>query len=216
MTSTLRSIYNKLYKHFGPQAWWPADDPWEVIVGAILTQNTSWVNVERALDNLKVKKVLSPGKLYRLPEKKLAAIIVPAGYYNIKAHRLKNFLEYLFSRYGGDLEKMSVVASPLLREELLLVNGVGPETADAILLYAFQKPVFVVDAYTKRIFLRHKLIAENDGYHTVQFLCMSRLKPDAPLYNEFHALLVRAGKEFCLKRKPRCECCPLGKSQVAK
>jgi len=214
MLSPLFSIYKKLYKHFGPQYWWPAENPWEVIVGAILTQNTSWVNVEKAFLNLKAKKLLAPGKLFRLPEKKLAALIFPAGYYNIKARRLKNFLKYLFSRYGGSLRRMSNVASPLLREELLLVKGVGPETADAILLYAFGKPVFVVDAYTKRIFLRHGLIAENADYHAVQSLCMGKLKPDAPLYNEFHALLVRVGKEFCLKRKPLCRSCPLNMTQV--
>ncbi len=215
MPSVLFSIYNKLYKHFGPQHWWPAKSSLEIIVGAVLTQNTSWLNVEKALGNLKAKKVLSCGKLYALPLKTLAVLLVPAGYYNIKARRLRNILQYLFSRYRGSLRKMSVVALPLLREELLSVNGIGPETADAILLYAFGKPVFVVDAYTKRIFLRHGLIAENADYHTVQSLCMSRLKPDAPLYNEFHALLVRVGKEFCLKRKPLCRYCPLNTTQVA-
>jgi len=209
MKRALKGIYKKLYSHFGPQAWWPGDSPFEVMVGAILTQNTSWANVEKAIKNLKNNKLLTPDKLYRLHPKKLALLIRPAGYYNIKAKRLKNFLEFFINHYRGSVKKISQKTSKALRQQLLCVNGIGPETADSILLYALNKPVFVVDAYTKRIFLRHKLIKDSGSYAQVQDLFMRNLKPSAKLFNEYHALLVKLGKDFCLKNKPKCNICPL-------
>jgi endonuclease-3 related protein len=205
----LQSIYKKLYSYFGPQYWWPADSPFEVMVGAILTQNTNWQNVERAINNLKKKDLLEPKKLFRLSQKRLANLIKPAGYFNIKAKRLKEFLNFFFKVYGGNLEKISLQATGALREQLLSTNGIGDETADSILLYALNKPVFVVDAYTKRILLRHGFIKDNSTYDEVQKLFMENLKTDIQLFNEYHALLVRLGKEYCLKNKPRCEICPL-------
>jgi len=204
-----RLIYQKLYSYFGHQHWWPANTPFEVIVGAILAQNTSWLNVERAIDNLKKNELLEPPKLYRLSHKRLASTIKPAGYYNIKAKRLKNFLNFLFKSYKGSLRKMSLQDTHQLRRQLLSVNGIGPESADSILLYCFGKPVFVVDAYTIRILLRHHLIKEGTSYDKIQNLFMQNLKKDVKLFNEYHALLVKLGKDYCLKSKPKCHICPL-------
>lgn len=209
MTDRLNSIYRKLYAYFGPQKWWPARTPFEVIVGAILTQNTSWLNVEKAIGNLRKHKLLTAAKLHKLPDKRLGLFIKSAGYYNIKAKRLKKFLDFFFKAYKGSLKKMSLAGTHRLRSELLSVNGIGAETADSILLYALEKPVFVIDAYTKRILSRHQLIKEDAGYAQTQDLFMANLKNDARLFNEYHALLVRLGKEFCLKNKPRCPICPL-------
>jgi endonuclease-3 related protein len=209
MKPPLRAIHQKLYAYFGPQNWWPGDSAFEVMVGAILTQNTNWANVEKAIRNLKRNKVFTARKLNRLPPAKLAALIRPAGYYNIKAKRLKNFLIFFLKHYRGSAGIMSAESAACLRQELLSVNGIGPETADSILLYALNKPVFVVDAYTKRIFSRHKLIQDNASYAQLQDLFMHNLKPGAKLFNEYHALLVKLGKEFCLKNKPKCNICPL-------
>jgi len=203
------SIYRKLFFCFGPQHWWPARSRLEVMVGAILTQNTNWSNVEKAINNLRKNSLLDAGKLYRMPQEKLAGLIKSAGYYNIKAKRLKEFLRFLFESYQGNIKKMSSADTRLLRRQLLSVNGIGPETADSILLYALGKPVFVVDAYTKRIFSRHRLIGEDADYNMLQDLCLKNLKKDVKLFNEFHALLVKLGKDFCLKNKPRCAICPL-------
>jgi endonuclease-3 related protein len=205
----LKLIYQKLYSCFGPQHWWPAQTPFEVMVGAILTQNTNWSNVEKALNNLKQNKVLTAQKLTSLSRIKLAKLIKSTGYYNIKAKRLKKFLNFFFKIYRGSLQKMSRVKTGILRQQLLSVNGIGPETADSILLYAIKKPVFVIDAYTKRMMARHRLIPEDSTYDYVQNLFMQNMKKDVKLFNEYHALLVRLGKEFCLKNKPRCEICPL-------
>ncbi len=210
MAARIGHMYKKLYSYFGPQHWWPGDSPFEVMLGAILTQNTSWQNVEKAIRNLKKHKLLNPRKLYKLEQQKLASLIRPAGYYNIKAKRLKYFLDFLFQSYGGDIKRMSRVDKMVLRQELLSVNGIGPETADSILLYALNKPVFVVDAYTRRILLRHRLIKEGASYDEVQDLFTGNLKKDAKLFNEYHALLVRLGKDFCLKKKGKCNICPLG------
>lgn len=209
MAGRLELVYKKLYSYFGPQYWWPGDSPFEVMVGAILTQNTNWQNVEKAITNLKKHKLLNPHKLYKLQQRKLASLIRPAGYYNIKAKRLKYFLDFIFKSYGADISKMSRVDSAILRQELLSVNGIGPETADSILLYALNKPVFVVDAYTKRIFSRHRLVRSDAAYEEVQGLFMSGLEKDAKLFNEYHALLVRLGKDFCLKKKGKCDICPV-------
>jgi endonuclease-3 related protein len=208
----LKLIYQKLYSCFGPQHWWPAQTPFEVMAGAILTQNTNWSNVEKALNNLKQNKVLTAQKLNSLSRIKLAKLIKSTGYYNIKAERLKKFLNFFFKIYRGSLQKMSRVKTGVLRQQLLSVNGIGPETADSILLYAIKKPVFVIDAYTKRIMARHRLIPEDSTYDYVQNLFMQNMKKDVKLFNEYHALLVRLGKEFCLKNKPRCEICPLKSS----
>ncbi|MBU0709460.1 MAG: endonuclease III domain-containing protein [Candidatus Omnitrophica bacterium] len=210
MRSILNSLYQRLYSHFGPQDWWPADSPFEVIIGAILTQNTNWLNVERAINNLRENKSLSFSRLSKLPLKKLASLIRPAGYYNIKAKRLKDFLIFLSQSYRANLKKMSKEATYPLREKLLSVKGIGPETADSILLYALNKKTFVVDAYTKRILSRHGLIKQDATYDQVQNLFMRNLKNNVKLFNEYHALLVRLGKEYCLKSKPKCKLCPLG------
>ncbi len=205
----IRKVYKKIYAYFGKQYWWPAESAFEVIIGAILTQNTSWSNVEKAISNLKAAKVLTPERLYRLRHKQLARALVPSGYYNLKAKRIKSFLEFFFKKYQGNLKKMSRIETMLLRQELLRVKGIGPETADSILLYALAKPVFVVDAYTKRIFSRHQLFKEDISYAQAQSIFMRALKKDVKVYNEYHALLVRLAKEFCLKNNPRCKQCPL-------
>ncbi|MFY9402555.1 MAG: endonuclease III domain-containing protein [Candidatus Omnitrophota bacterium] len=209
MKDRLELIYRRLYSYFGAQDWWPASNSFEVIVGAILTQNTSWQNVEKAIDKIKANGPILPKRLYSLPEKKLAGLIKSAGYYNLKAKRLRNFLSFFLRSYNGSIKKMSLTSLGKLREELLSVNGIGPETADSILLYAFNRPIFVIDAYTKRILLRHKIIREDFNYCAIQNIFMKHLKRDAKLFNEYHALLVRLGKEFCLKKKPRCQICPL-------
>jgi len=209
VASSLKGIYKKLYDCFGPQHWWPAQTAFEVMVGAILTQNTNWANVAKAINNLKSHKVLTAQKLYRLRQKRLAALIRSAGYYNIKARRLKNFLDFLVKKYKGKIGELSKVDTPVLREELLSVNGIGQETADSILLYALNKPVFVVDAYTRRILSRHKIVKPGSGYPEIQKMFMQNLKEDEKLFNEYHALLVKLGKEFCLKNKPKCDICPL-------
>ncbi|MBI3990790.1 MAG: endonuclease III domain-containing protein [Candidatus Omnitrophica bacterium] len=212
MARRLKSIYQKLYSSFGSQHWWPADSPFEVMIGAILTQNTNWLNVEKAISNLRKNKLLNPRALYKLPHKRLATLIRPAGYYNIKTKRLKNFLGFFIEHYSADPAKMSGIDTYTLRQQLLSVNGIGPETADSILLYALNRPIFVVDAYTKRILSRHHFINGDATYEETQELFMKNLKSVVKLFNEYHALLVRIGKEFCLKNKPKCDICPLEKA----
>lgn len=208
MSNKLLDIYHILFDRFGPQRWWPGDSPFEVMVGALLTQNTNWSNVSRAISNLKKDNLLSFDALEALPVEVLAERIRPSGYYNMKAARLKNLLA-LIRENGGDLESLFNKDAAELRERFLAVNGIGPETADSILLYAAEKPVFVVDAYTHRILVRHGLISEEATYYEIQDLFTDTLAKDVSLYNEYHALLVRLGKEFCKKSKPRCEGCPL-------
>ncbi|MFC1804721.1 endonuclease III domain-containing protein [Candidatus Omnitrophota bacterium] len=216
MTSRrLYSIYRKLFLAFGPQHWWPGDTPFEIAIGAILTQNTNWGNVEKAINNLKAKGLLSPKKLHQLSCAKIARLIKPSGYFNIKAKRLKAFLDFLFRDYGGSLKGMSSVSTNRLRNDLLCVNGIGPETADSILLYALKRPVFVVDAYTRRIFSRHRCIKNDADYNTIQEFFTDKLKRNTGLFNEYHALLVRLGKELCLKSRPRCNICPLKEARCA-
>lgn len=204
----IHTFYQRLYDTFGPQDWWPGETPFEVIIGAILTQNTNWRNVERALTNLKDHGALTPQALRELPEEQLAALIRPAGYFNVKARRVKNFIDYVFTNYDGDLEGMAAVPTRALRAQILSVNGIGPETADSILLYAFDRPVFVVDAYTKRLLYRHGLIGRDADYAAMQDLFVRSLDEDRQMFNEYHALIVRIGKDFC-KTVPRCEHCPL-------
>jgi len=206
----LREYYEALYKAFGPQSWWPARTRFEVIVGAILTQNTAWSNVEKAIRRLKKARTLTPERLVALKTEKLAELIRPSGYFNIKAKRLGNFLEFLYGEFGGSLNRLfKVMDGQELRRAILSVNGIGPETADSILLYAGGRAEFVVDAYTKRIFSRHGLIEADAGYDEVKALFMDNLPREAMLFNEYHALLVRLGKNYCRPRNPLCEACPL-------
>ena len=209
MRRKLEDIFKKLYSVFGPQYWWPADSVFEIIVGAILTQNTNWLNVEKAILALKKKKLLSAAKLYPLPQRQLAGLIKSAGYYNVKAARIKSFLKFFFDCYAAKIKRMSAQDLQILRRQLLTVKGIGPETADSILLYALNKPVFVVDAYTKRIFSRHGLIKSAADYSQLQSIFMRNLKNDVRLFGEYHALLVKLGKDYCRKQNPKCEICPL-------
>ncbi len=204
----LKKIYRRLFKAFGPQDWWPGDSPFEVIVGAILTQNTNWGNVEKAISNLKKAYCLSINSLHKISHARLAQLIKPSGFFNLKAKRLKNFVSFLVLEYKGKLSLMKKQDVFLLRSQLLRINGIGQETADSILLYALDKPIFVVDAYTKRIFSRHNIVGREDTYQEVQDVFMLGLKKECHLYNEYHALIVKLAKEFC-KVKPHCEGCPL-------
>jgi endonuclease-3 related protein len=202
------TIYQRLLARYGPQHWWPGDSPFEVIVGAILTQSAAWGNVEKALANLKSEGVLSPQGLYHLPEDRLARLIYPSGYYNAKARKLKAFVGHLVEVYQGDLDRLLARDVAALRPELLALHGIGQETADSILLYAGAKPVFVIDAYTRRSAARLGLAPAQVSYAALQALFMESLPPQVPLFNEYHALLVRLGKEVCQK-VPRCPVCPL-------
>ena len=204
----LLDLYSRLYKAFGPRDWWPGDTTFEVVVGAILTQNTAWRNVRKAISNLKSRSLLSPQALYHVPVQDLATVIRPAGYYNIKARRLKHFVRFLFQESAGDLDRLLAEDIDTLRGKLLSINGIGPETADSILLYAGDKPTFVVDAYTRRILFRHNLIPEETSYDEVRDFFMDCLEPDAFMFNEYHALLVHVGHTFCLKKNPKCTGCP--------
>ena len=209
MSSTLTQVYDLLLAAFGRQHWWPGNSPFEVIVGAVLVQNTNWQNVTKAIENLRRADLLRPHALCEVPQEELQELIRPAGYFRIKARRLHSVLEFLVSRFDGSLEAMFAADLGILREELLAVHGVGPETADSILLYAGQLPAFVVDAYTHRVFARHGWIDFQADYHQIQAHFQDGLPPDVPLYNEYHALLVRLGKDYCRKTNPKCTACPL-------
>ena len=204
----LSAIYHRLLRFFGEQEWWPAETPFEVIVGAILTQNTAWRNVEQAIENLKAEGVLTPQGLRSIDEARLAGLIHPAGYYNVKAKRLKGLITFLDKEYGGDLQRMFAEPLASLRGKILMVKGVGPETADSILLYAAEKPIFVIDAYTRRVLSRHGMLSDGASYGDIQDLFMRSLPLDVSLYKEYHALFVRLAKTFC-KTKPLCTGCPL-------
>ena len=210
ITEQLDKIYQLLFERFGPQHWWPGETQFEIITGAILTQNTSWANVEKAIANLKSASRLTPEELCHLDLSQLAELIRPAGYYNITARRLKNFINWLFDNYAGNLTNLESVDTGKLRAELLAIKGIGCETADSILLYALDRPVFVVDAYTARVAVRHELIEPNADYERLRELFQMNLPEDARLFNEYHALLVKVGKEFC-KKQTRCLNCPLEK-----
>jgi len=207
-TRLVRNIYTILNRHYGDLKWWPGETPFEVIVGAILTQNTSWDNVSKAIKNLKAADMLCPMKLNSAGQAEVAGLIRPAGYYNVKAGRLRNFLLFLFGEFGGDIASMFSLGAGKLREKLLGINGIGEETADSILLYAGEMPVFVVDAYTKRIMSRHGIIEGDPGYPQVQKLITANIPKDVKLYNQYHALIVQTGKDFC-RKKPLCGQCPL-------
>jgi endonuclease-3 related protein len=208
MSEQILEIYDLLYRHFGPQEWWPGETRLEITVGAVLTQNTNWRNVEKAIANLKGAGLLSLPALAGTPAEILAQYIRPSGYYNLKAKRLKNLIAAI-GQSDDDLEIFLTADLDTLRHNLLAVKGIGPETADSIILYAAGQPIFVIDAYTHRILLRHNLIWEESDYHEMQELFMTSLPAEVELYNEYHALLVRLGKDFCLKSKPKCEGCPL-------
>jgi endonuclease-3 related protein len=205
---TLTDIYHKLLSRFGPQHWWPADEPFEVIVGAILTQSAAWGNVEKAIKNLREAGALSPKALRELTQAKLAELAYPCGYYNAKALKLKDFALWLGDNYQDDLDKLFAIDVADLRRQLLEIHGIGPETADSIILYAAGKPVFVIDAYTRRIMSRLGLASEKDSYAAYQALFMDNLPRDAQMFNEYHALLVCQGKSVC-RRQPLCGECPL-------
>ncbi|MDI6801702.1 MAG: endonuclease III domain-containing protein [Thermodesulfovibrionales bacterium] len=204
----LFKIYNKLYSFYGPQYWWPGDTAFEIAVGAILTQNTNWGNVEKAIKNLKDAKALSAKALHEIPAQKLAPLIRPAGYFNIKAKRLKSFIDFLMDNYSGSMKRMKKESIESLRKKLLDVHGIGPETADSILLYALSKPVFVIDAYTKRVLSRHGIMEYNSSYEEYQDLFHREFNEDVEMFNEYHALFVRVGKDYC-RPKPTCVGCPL-------
>ncbi len=207
VSQVLTDIYHRLMTRYGPQHWWPAQEPFEVIVGAILTQSAAWSNVEKAIANLRSAKALSPEALRTLPLDKVATLVYPCGYYNAKAVKLKSFAHWLGKYYDGDLDKLFASDTDHLRQQLLSVHGIGQETADSIILYAASKPIFVVDAYTQRIARRIGLGPDRNNYRAWQLLFMNHLPKEAELYNEYHALLVRLGKDVC-RSQPLCpQCC---------
>ena len=221
LTDLLLDIYRRLYGRYGPQGWWPGDGPFETIVGAILTQNTAWTNADRALANLKVANALSPQAMRAMPEPELARLIRPSGYFNTKARKLKAMAAYL-ADHGDDPETWRRRDAKELRAELLGIHGVGPETADDIVLYAACLPSFVIDTYTRRVVARLGLAPDRDTYEAFQALFEEQLPVDATLFNEYHALLDRHASETCLKTAPRCagccllEVCPTGKEVLGK
>jgi endonuclease-3 related protein len=210
----LRRAYRLMRAHYGHQHWWPGETPFEVCVGAILTQNTAWSNVERAIANLKTARVLEPRRLLALSESRLASLLRPAGYFNVKAQRLRSFLRVLVEVFGGDLKGLFAGQTPVVRERLLAIHGIGPETADSMLLYAGDHHRFVIDAYTRRIFLRHGWCRPDASYDALQRLCESALRQKRrrarlDYWQDFHAQLVNVGKDYCRTRQPRCADCPL-------
>lgn len=209
MPAPLQEIYERLLAAFGPQNWWPGDSPFEIMVGAVLVQNTAWRNVERAIENLREAGLMDPHALYAVPALELAELIRPAGYYQVKTKRLRHLLKFVVEEFDGSLGAMFATSLSTLREQLLSIHGIGPETADAILLYAGGLPTFVVDTYAHRVLARHGWIGYDADYHEIKDLFESALLQDVQLYNEYHALLVRVGKEFCKKSGPKCDACPL-------
>jgi endonuclease-3 related protein len=206
----IKSVYQQLYKAYGPQYWWPADSRFEVMVGAVLTQNAAWVNVERAIANLKLASALSVEAILDSSHEQLAEWIKPSGYFNIKAKRLRNFCQW-YEEQGG-YEALKRLKTDTLRQRLLTVNGIGPETADDIILYAFSRKVFVIDAYTRRIFSRLGISDADIGYESLRKMFEKALsKETVKLFNEYHALIVMHGKDIC-RIKPRCDKCCLSRS----
>ncbi len=205
-TRRLRSVYQGLLDHHGPQDWWPGETPFEIMVGAVLTQNTAWINVERAIANLINANALSPARILAVPESQLADWLRPSGYFNIKAKRLRNFCRWYVE--AGEYRRLMRKDTQTLRHDLLAVNGVGPETADDMLLYAFERPVFVIDAYTRRLFARLSIIDGDENYELLRRAFETALGPDVALFNEYHALIVAHAKDIC-RVKPRCADCVL-------
>lgn len=208
LTDALTAIYERLADHYGSTDWWPGDTPFEIAVGAVLTQNTNWSNVERAIANLKRAKLLGPRKILACQDGILEDALRPSGYFRVKARRLRSFCRFLEDRYRGSMRRMAKQPLDALRAELLEVDGIGPETADDILLYACEKPVFVVDAYTRRILSRHGLCTPDIAYEPLRALFENHLESDLVMFKEYHGLLVYTGKDFC-RRTPKCENCPL-------
>ena len=207
---SLIEMFNLLLDHFGPQHWWPAETELEVMIGAVLTQNTNWKNVEMAIQSLKNRGLISLERLFSVAETDLAQEIRPAGYYNVKAGRLKNLICFIMDQYKGDLSALLDDEPQILRQGLLSVKGIGPETADSILLYAAKRPVFVIDTYTHRILRRHGMADEQTSYHELQQIFTKSLPENAAYFNEFHALIVQTGKNYC-RKTPLCPRCPLEK-----
>ena len=205
----LETIYARLMNHYGPTHWWPGDTPFEIAVGAVLTQNTAWTNVEKAISNLKQRDLLDPVRILACGEDALHDALRPSGFFRIKATRLRCFCAYLVEQHSGSMETMAALPLARLRKELLAINGIGPETADDILLYACDKTVFVIDAYTRRILSRHGLCHADVEYETLRAVFERHLQPDLAKFQEYHGLLVYTGKDFC-RRNPKCESCPLG------
>jgi endonuclease-3 related protein len=204
----IRKIYEILFKRFGEQHWWPGETDFEIIVGAILTQGTNWKNVEKSINNIKERGLLELEKFKNLSIEEIRELIKPSGFFNVKAKRLKNFLDE-FSRRFRSIDEMKTMERDELRKYLLSIKGIGKETADSIILYALKKPIFVVDAYTRRILVRHNIIKGDEDYEYIRRLFEDNLPDDEKLFNEYHALLVKLGKEYCLKKKPLCSECPL-------
>ncbi|MHB8106393.1 MAG: endonuclease III domain-containing protein [Candidatus Cryosericum sp.] len=207
MTKPLQ-LFDILFAAFGPQHWWPGDTPFEVAVGAVLTQNTSWSNVEKAIASLNAAHAMTAAGLLGLPVSDLEQAIRPAGYYRVKAQYLRTLAEWVNRRAAVDLSNFASEDTGTLRRELLALRGVGRETADSILLYAIGKPVFVVDAYTRRIAVRLRLLPEGTDYESIQQYFLAGLPRDVQLFNEFHGLLVHLAKEHC-RARPVCLACPL-------
>ncbi len=210
MKNLILEIYSTLLKRFGPQNWWPGDSPLEIAIGAILTQNTNWKNVEKAIENLKKKGLIDVDRILETPENELRELIRPSGFFNIKLRRLLNFIEFLKSH--GGLDGLKKLPLHELRKKLLAVGGIGFETADSIMLYALEKPVFVVDAYTRRFLKRHGIIRGNEKYDEIRELFEKNLPRDVELFKEYHALIVKLGKVYC-KSKPVCDNCPLNREK---
>jgi endonuclease-3 related protein len=206
----LLKFYRALTETLGPMNWWPAKTPFEVIVGAILTQNTAWTNVKRAIENLRAERLLSPLAIEKVSVRRLARLVRPSGYFRQKSKKLKSFVHFLRENYSGSLAKMFRTPTAELRDKLLAVHGIGPETADSILLYAGNHSIFVVDAYTRRILSRHGMMDEKAAYDDIRSLFERNLPRDAQLYNEYHALIVNTGKNWCRTKNPKCIECPLG------
>ncbi|MGV8074255.1 MAG: endonuclease III domain-containing protein [Syntrophobacteraceae bacterium] len=204
----LENVFERLSGFFGPQHWWPAETPFEVIVGAILTQNTAWKNVEQSISALRNRGLLDLRALDAVDQSELALLIRSSGYYNQKAKKLKTFCSHIDTNWDGDLAQFLSQDMDALRFELLGIRGIGPETADSIVLYAAEQPSFVIDTYTFRVFSRHGWIAEDLNYDELREFFMDSLDPDLHTFQEYHALLVRTGHHYC-RRKPLCESCPL-------
>jgi len=211
----LHTYYNALFAAHGPQNWWPGRTRFEIIVGAILTQNTSWKNVERALANLRAAKLLSPAAIHKISSASLAKHLRPSGYFRQKSKTLKSFIAFLYENHGGSLNRLFATPTTVLRDQILALRGIGPETADSILLYAGRHLVFVIDAYSRRILERHNLLPaevqsnSRRSYEQIRSLFESQLPGDPQLFNEFHALIVQTGKLHCRKSNPLCSACPL-------
>lgn len=208
MERTFRRYFDLMLGHFGPRGWWPGESAFEVAVGAILTQNTAWTNVEKAIGNLKQEGLLSPESMLAVSDKALESALKPSGYFRVKAVRVRSFCSFLVERYDGNMARMARRPLDDLREELLSVHGIGPETADDILLYACGKSVFVVDAYTRRLLRRHGHVKADIGYEALRALCEKHVDGGVDVYKEYHALIVWTGKEYC-KPRPKCDACPL-------